>query len=266
MDDSQLAESTPGRDIQAAHRFWSGDVAARAFVLALVFACATLAAGALASLFEYATLQPGALRFSAYANPFTLDWGIVHWISLAPTLWLSYRMLGAPLEFVRTAQLAFLIIAFGVLLMDFDLLTLRFRHIPFLLFWGVDAGLLVVLTIVLRPSAPVARASVGALGFFIAISTWGLVRDPPLQFEVLRVDESLRGTQYVVVADSPLDDCIAARELLAEISVSARETEAGTPLLRPSSMLILVRAAPELHQVYILAGEVTQTRQCIWHG
>ena len=269
MIDFQPEPGTPRRDLRRWLRIlWPRDSLARAIVPLLVFVSATLAAGSLASVFGYDTRAPGAVRFQAYANPFTLDWGILHWLSLGPTLWLSHRMLGAPLEFVRTSQLAFLIIAVGVLLMDFDLLTLSFRHIPFLLFWGVDAGLLVMLTVILRPSAPVARTSVGALAFFVAISTWGLVRAPVPHFELVRVDESRRGTQYVVVLDSPPEeDCGAARRMLAEISAGVREPARGfSEMGRPSSMLMLVRAAPELGQVYILAGEVTATRQCVWHA
>ena len=58
-----------------------------------------------------------------------------------------------------------------------------------------------------------------------------------------------------------------ARRMLAEISAGVREPARGfSEMGRPSSMLMLVRAAPELGQVYILAGEVTTTRQCVWHA
>lgn len=246
------------------------DVLARCLVPLVIFACANFAAGTLAAIFRYGTLEVGADRFVTYANPFVLDWGLVHWVSLAPSLWLAWRMLGATYEYVRTAQLALLIGAFGILLMDFDLLTLRFRHIPPLLFFGVDASMLVLLTIILRPSAPVARASVGALGFFLVISFAGLVRDPPAHFEVLRVDESRRGTQYVVLMDAVERDCDAARRMLAEVSsglgAGPRDGANAPGELRPNSMLILVPATPELQTVYMLAGEVSATRQCRWHA
>lgn len=265
----------------AVSRYWlgwklSGDALRRVAIPCLYVALAMIVAAMVAALHDYPVIsgKTGAVFFT-YANPFKLDWGLVHLIVLLPTALVCRHMLAGQVSFARRLQPGLLLLIFGCLVLEVDLMAPGLYRFPPSLFIGIDAGLLLVLSIGLYPSTMVLRFAVAALAIFVLASLTDLARvhlQDTVPHEVLRIDKVGSETRFVVLVPRSFvlqRDCPGLLGLRSRVAAAQPEDgdvqlAQGINTLDPG-MLLLTPTVSSAENVYELAARVSPDSQCQWH-
>ncbi len=117
-----------------------------AFLLAV-----NLLAGWLAVELRYPSLWGNQEVFAEYAWPLPYGWAMVHWVSMLPLAFLVAALPGWPQQRLVRARWILLGLLAAVLFVEVDWQYGRLNRIPFLLFFAVDFGLALLISLAIRP-------------------------------------------------------------------------------------------------------------------